>query len=224
MSYPVSYYTNLLTGEYAQSAKLQAFLSSLIQKLDDVSTCADSMVMDFDVDCAVGKQLDILGQIVGAKRVLPFQPSYGLSPNLEDEDYRILIKATIGSNHWDGLYGSLNTLWQFLFPSGLIVIQDNQNMTMDIFLTGNFSPIVIEMIKHGLIVPRPEGVLVNYYLGEAPLFGFDYDNQYVSGHDIGVWYSPDYAYSSTSAEIIDKDTGGTILDTDTGAAIIDTKE
>ena len=187
MSYPVSYYLNLLTGQYAQSVKLQAFLSVFLEKMNDISECSDSMANTFDLDLAVDKQLDIIGEIIGVSRVLNFQPSNSMSPILNDDDYRILLKATIGTNHWDGKFTSLNGLWQNLFPSGYIIIQDNQDMTINIFLVGNFNLIMIDMITHGLIIPRPQGVLINYMLGQVPFFGFDSENDYISGFDVGHW-------------------------------------
>jgi hypothetical protein len=67
---PISYYVSLITSEYQNSAKLIAFLTAALQKLDDVSTCADGLVDDFDLDNAVGVQLDTLGVIIGQSRVL----------------------------------------------------------------------------------------------------------------------------------------------------------
>lgn len=183
----ISYYTKLLTSEYANQPKLQQWLQVLLQPFVDAGACADTLYQAFDISNAVGAQLDMLGQIVGISRTLPFQPANGFSAVLTDSDYKTLLLATIGANFWNGLADSLQPLWQTLFPGGSIVIQDNQNMTLDVFLAGSFSSIVIDMITNGLIIPRPEGVLVNYHLGSLPLFGFDYENSYIAGFDVGKW-------------------------------------
>lgn len=192
MSHPISYYLALLVGQYQGSPKLLAMLAAFIQKLDDISTLADSIDAAFDLDLAVGLQLDILGQIIGVARTLPFQPNYGASPILTDTNYRILLKATVGKNHWDGQQDSLYPLWHVLFPDAILAIHDNHWMDMDVFVGfPNASAIFVDLIEHGYIVPRPEGVLQRIYLGPPfPLFGFDYDDPYVSGFDRGYWWSP----------------------------------
>lgn len=188
MADTITPYLDLVTPEYQDSPNFLSFLQIFLQKLDDAYNCAQAIEAAFDLDNAVGTQLDMLGQIAGATRLLPFQPSNGANPMLGDDDYRVLIKATIGRNMWDGRIDTLYPLWKNLYPNGSISIQDNQNMTMTVYLTGNFSSIQIDMITNGLIIPRPEGVLINYALGTYPLFGFDQDNSYISGFDKGNWY------------------------------------
>jgi hypothetical protein len=111
---------------------------------------------------------------------------------LGDSDYRILLMAKVIQNQFNGLFqGSGSTLWQswqLLFPGGHIYITDNQNMTADVFIAGSFTPLQIQMIQNGLIVPRPEGVEFTYEFGTLPLFGFDDLNPtFVAGFDTGHW-------------------------------------
>jgi hypothetical protein len=208
------FYLQLLTSQYQDSPKLKAALELMVTRLDEVDSCMDLMDYSFDLDYAVGVQLDILGEVVGIKRILPFQPTYGLSPILVDEDYRILLKATIGKNHWDGIQGTLSDLWAVLFPDAILATHDNNiygRMDMDIFINfPNRSSIFIDLALRGYIVPTPECVKVKYYLGPPfPLFGCDFDDPYVSGAgivydheegkdhtmipDIGGWvWSPGY--------------------------------
>ena len=185
----IDYYLNLLTSEYQppSSPKLNAFLQVLLQKFDDISLCAVSMDTAFDVDLAVGVQLDMIGAIVGANRTVPFQPTGSISPVLDDNTYRIYIKAVAAANQWDGTIDSLQGIWEILFPGLTITIGDNQNMTVTIFLTGTYTSIVQQLITNGLIVPRPEGVLYNYVFGELPAFGLDLDNTLIAGLDTGYF-------------------------------------
>jgi hypothetical protein len=145
------------------------------------------MDLVFDLDVAIGAQLDALGDIAGIGRTVNFQPSGGVSPTLDDDTYRLLIKAKIAQNQWDGTITSLYLVWQALFPGGVIVIEDNQNMTADIVLTGTFSTIAQELISNGYIVPRPEGVLYTYIFSELPIFGFDSAPGFIAGFDVGHW-------------------------------------
>ena len=182
---PTGYYAGLLTHQYRLSPKLNALLYLLLKKFDNVSQCLVSMDVAFDLDAAVGNQLDMLGAIVQAPRTVPFQPSNGVSPILDDATYRILIKATIGKNQWNGTIDGLYPIWQSLFPGGKIVVADNQNMTATILMSGSFTSITKDLITNGMIVPRPQGVLYTYSFATEPVFGADLSNAYVAGADLG---------------------------------------
>lgn len=181
----LEYYLNLVTSEYRNSPKFLAFLTMLLRKLNDVTECLVSMDMAFDVDNAVGPQLDMVGSIVGANRTVGFQPSDSVSPTLNDATYRIYIKAVAAANSWDGTIDGLQAIWKTLFPLGTITIGDNQDMTVSIFITGTFTSIMKDLIEHGYIVPRPEGVLYNYIFSQLPAFGLDLDDAFVAGLDLG---------------------------------------
>lgn len=178
-------YVALITSQYKNSTKFLSWLKIVLQVVCDVRACINSMVPAFDVDLAIGNQLDTLGQIVGVGRIVNFQPSNGVSPVLDDPTYRILLKATIAQNQWNGQIGSLYAIWNNLFPGGIILFQDNQNMTATITLAGAFSSIIQDLIIQGLIVPRPETVLYQYFFTTLPVFGFDLDNAFVAGFDNG---------------------------------------
>ena len=185
MSLLLQDYLDLATSQYQNSPKFLAWLSVPLQILQDITDCADEMYQAFDIDTAEGAQLDILGVIIGASRTVDFQPSNSVSPVLDDDTYRVLLKATIARNQWDGNIDTLAPVWREIFPGGSIVIQDSQLMSMNVSMTGSFSSIIVDLINNGYIVPRPEGVLVNYGFGDLPYFGFDRDDSYISGLDDG---------------------------------------
>ena len=199
---PIGYYTGLVTHEYVNSPKFNKLLYMLLKKFDDVSQCLVQMDMMLNLSLATGSTLDGLGATPGANRILPFQPSFGVSPVLDDTTYRTYIQAKIAQNQWDGTITSLYRIWKSLFPTVSIIIADNQNMSATLFIGGLPSSIIIDMIagyavngatsgvvQNGLIVPRPEGVQYNFELGSLPAFGFDLDNAYVAGFDVGKWSS-----------------------------------
>lgn len=186
---PLGYYLGLVTHEWVLSPRFMALLRLFLQKLDDVSQCLVQMDTAFDLDSAVGVQLDMLGAVAGASRTVGFQPSGGVSPVLDDTTYRLYIKAKIAQNQWDGTITSLYPIWAQLFPGGQIVIEDQQNMSVDVILTGTFTSIIQDLINNGYIVPRPEGVEYNYLFGTLPYFGFDDNNSYIAGFDTGHWAS-----------------------------------
>jgi hypothetical protein len=183
----LAYYLSLPTSEYQNKPKFKAFLQCLVTPLNDAINLAVNLPSFFDIDTAIGAQLDLVGELVGQQRTINFTPTDSSSPVLGDNDYRVLLKATIIKNNWDGTIPSLYASWQSLFPGGLIVIIDNQDMTMDLTISGNFSSVVHDLIINGYIVPRPAGVLINYSLGTLPVFGFDRETNYVAGFDVGSW-------------------------------------
>lgn len=186
---PLGYYQNLVTHQYLlpSSPKLTKFLQMMLKKFDDVSQVLVRLDTSLDLDLAVGAQLDMLGAVVAANRTVGFQPRAGVSPILDDTTYRLYIKAKIAQNQWDGTLPSLYPIWASLFPSGSIIIIDNQNMTADITLKGAFTSIIQDLITNGYIVPRPEGVEYTYLFGTLPFFGFGSSPGFIAGFGEGHW-------------------------------------
>lgn len=188
MSKPIEYYMNLVTSQYRDSPNFLAWLKDNLQKFDDETNIIDQMTAFFDIDSAVGEQLDILGQIIGQVRQVNFQPTDGSSPILDDTNYRVLLKAKIVKNQWKGQIEGLSAVWKVLFPDGDIIITDNQDMTMNVIIAGNTSLTTRDLVRNGYIVPKPESVGINYFFSEVPIFAYDIeDNGFFGGYDIGNW-------------------------------------
>jgi hypothetical protein len=200
MMLPYGYYLNLLTSEYKLATQLNSWMSLVLGVYQDAAFLFSSFVTAFDITYAVGDQLDVLGVLVGVSRTVSFQPSDSVSATLDDDTYRIVLLAKNAQNHWDGKMSSMYSIWKTLFPGGNIVIHDNQNMTATIFLTGSFSSIILDLvagfalngatsgtIKNGYIIPKPETVQYDFEFGTLPAFGFDHNDDYISGFDYGHW-------------------------------------
>lgn len=137
-----------------------------------------------------GDVLDIIGQIVGQPRRMTFTPTGSPTPSpvLDDEVYTKLLRAKIKRNHWDGKLTSIRGIWKDIYPGGDIQITDSQDMTMDVIVAGDLSQMELDLISNDLIIPRPEGVLLEYVVGTGPFFGFDINNVYISGFSAGKWF------------------------------------
>ena len=153
-------YLDLIVPEH-RKPKLLQWLSCLLEKIEDIEKCAESIDICFDLDIAQGKQLDILGELVGRQRELTFQPEENMSSVLEDNIYRTVIRAKIGINHWNGTIPSIYILWQNLFPDYKLHIKDNQDMSMNVTVVGDLTSLEKNLVHYGYIVPRPEGVKQN---------------------------------------------------------------
>ena len=218
MTVQLSQYTSLITSEHQSAPRFMAMVSLLAQWAVDRQNMLASIPGLYDIDDAVGSQLDAVGLWVGASRNLsvpltdvyfsfdetglgfdegtwlgPFDPTTGLTA-LPDAQYRILLYATIAANNWDGkipcAYSECNTIFEPLGYS--ILIQDNQNMTMDIVLVGHTpDAVTLALFLGGYLNLIPAGVGIGYHfvpsLPGVPVFGFDAENSSISGFDVGAW-------------------------------------
>jgi hypothetical protein len=208
-----SYYTGLITSEH-QKTKFIAMLAAYLAKLD-MAELLESFDSEFDIETAIGAQLDILGELIGQGRMVNFEPSDGSGAKLSDYNYRFLLKGKIIRNMWNGTMESLIELLDFMFPSTTetrvyyntaclgvsqkktytkkiynfeIAVVDNQDMTMSIYFKGNIPSLYKELVENGYIIPKPQGVGINYTFINHIIFGYDYNSETVSGYDRGYWY------------------------------------
>ena len=179
-------YLDLITSQHRDKPKYIAMLSALFKHTDEMFDTAIYFDDEFSVDTAQGVQENIIGDIVGAKRTLNYDPEQGQYPVLDDGAYRSLIRASIAKNQWKGNIEDLKAVWMNIFGSG-IVVQDNQDMTIDVVVVGQFENIVKEMIKQNLIVPKVQGVRINYGFSDGPVFGYDMDTETIKGYDLADW-------------------------------------
>ena len=120
-------YTELIAGAHFDKPKYQQFIYELTEPLNEARKRLAVFYKHFDVDTAVGVQLDAVGVRVGISRRLPmklvgvyfalddvdgvgfdkgvwkgqFDPSDGMV-TLDDETYRAVIKTKILANKFDG--------------------------------------------------------------------------------------------------------------------------
>lgn len=182
---PLGYYLKLFTSQYQLSPKLMQYAQLAFQPIDDLTNLLVFIGNDYDLDFAIGHQLDVCGQLIGQSRTVGFQPRNGISPVLDDATYRLLLYARRAQNSWDGKINSLYGIWRTLFPTGKLIINDNQNMSATVIVSGTFTTLIQDLVLNGYIVPRPEGVLYTYAFGTLPIFGTDLDTEFIAGVDKG---------------------------------------
>jgi hypothetical protein len=171
-------YLNLITSQHRTKPKFNDWLYTALSTVYDGISATESINDAFDIDRAKGSQLDVIGEILGRSRYLPFQPGNGFSPTLSDDNYRIALKAKVIQNGWDGTIPSIYSIWYSLFSDLTMNIVDNQNMTMSVLIDSNtqMDTVITEMIAAGYIVPKPAGVgLVIIEVTKV------FENQYIVG-------------------------------------------
>lgn len=221
MAGDVTKYTDLITSEHADKEKFAETVAVFCQPFADISAVLASMAGLFDLDVAVGDQLDVIGLWVGVGRLLevplenvyfsfdtaglgfdegtwqgPFDPTTGLE-SLPDDSYRTLIRAKIAQNHWDGSIPSAYAFLAPVFPDHTILIQDNQNMSMLIGIVGSapLDAVSYALLTGGYLSVKPAGVRIAGYATPSveggSLFGFDVNNSSIGGFDSGTWATID---------------------------------
>jgi hypothetical protein len=167
-----SYYSNLLIMQYHNKPKAKATIEATVGLLPD--DLIMEVINGFDIETAVGKQLDILGEYVGVDRYYLVDNQAEL---LDDEDYRILIKLKAISNTSDLSHKSLEeSLYNFFGNS--VRMDSAGNMEMTYFVPKNKTPIIQAAIQKE-VLPRPMGVRCSYIIEyDKRFFGFcTYQNQ-----------------------------------------------
>lgn len=207
-------YLSLITTEHSDKPKFVDTVSSSINVAVYLQNLLSLFPEKFDVDTAIGYQLDTVGEWVGRSRRIaspisgvyfswdvegvgweqgvwkgPFDPDSGIV-DLPDDSYRLLLKAKIAANNWDGTIPGAYSVWEKVFTGSYIVIQDNQNMTMIVGISGSpLSLLEQELLAGGYIPLKPEGVNVTYNIvpEKGKLFGWDLENDVFAGWDEGLW-------------------------------------
>lgn len=215
MSADISPYLGLVASEHQDQPNYNAFISVFLQGMADAAAIAASLTETFDLDTAVGVQLDRVGQWIGQTRILripitgaffswdidtigwdqgiwfvPGDESDSIVA-LPDEQFRALLKATALANRWDGSVSMAEECWGILFagtPFQVLII-DNMDMSMDLYLFGGVvDPVTQALFEGGYLNLKPVGVRVNYHTIGGPVFGLDMENDAIKGFDEGDWF------------------------------------
>lgn len=208
-------YLNLVTSAFRQKPKFTAMISADVGIQVQVQSLLAAMIPLFDVDTAVGQQLDVIGQWVGITRdvAIPIEDVYfswdaaytlgweygswqpSLAPAsvtvLPDDAYRTLIRAKIAANAWDGTTTGAYRIWDAVFPTTTILIQDNQDMSYALAVVGGIiDSLTLALITGGYIPLKPEAVRVSAYyvsVDSGPVFGWDVESALLGGWDEASW-------------------------------------
>jgi len=184
-------YLNLVTSEHRNRFRFISLLSLILSNIDNITILFEIFDTYFDLDIAAGAVQDIIGDIVGVKRTVNFQPSDGSSPILDDNTFRLIIKAKIARNQWDGTMQQIPILWSNLFPQNDLIVIDNQDMSLSALVYGFSVGIQQDLVKGGYIIPKPQGVKINYAFPRNSVFSYGFNNELFKGYGEGYWVEYD---------------------------------
>lgn len=143
-------YLELITAQHNQMPRFMRVILTSLQPIADALVAARRLPTLFDIDTAPGQQLDFLGQWIGLSRRIAVKDVEFFSWDtldlgwddgawsslysddhtivvLDDDHYRLVLKARVASNHWDGTRQGAYDAWALYFaPMGYqILINDN---------------------------------------------------------------------------------------------------
>ncbi|MFG1259142.1 DUF2612 domain-containing protein [Xanthobacter flavus] len=210
-------YLDLITSEHRGKPKFTATVSASVSPAAEQQAVLDGLSEAFDLDTAIGVQLDAVGAWVGISREIqiplvnvwfsfgiegrgwgqgiwkgPYDPETGVY-SLDDDTYRKLIRLKILVNNWDGLTGSAaQAIETFYAADGSFpFLIDNQNMSMTVCISGDRPAAVMFAIFAGRYVEfKPASVKVFNVVPSVPgtpVFGFGVDNERIGGWGSGSW-------------------------------------
>lgn len=178
-------YLSLIPPQNAAQPHFIATVSAALQAWLDTQSTLVGMLPGFDLDTAVGAQLDVVGEWVGGSRRLAtpitgvyfafddtiktgFDSGVWLGPGnsasalslLDDETYRLILRLKIAANNWDGTLGGAQGIMNALSSANAYVfLQDNFDMSMTVGLSGVIpSALFVEILKQANSWLRPAAV------------------------------------------------------------------
>ena len=215
---PTNEYTDLITGYHVGKDRYTAWVFTLTEPLRIARERLAALREDFDVDTAIGAQLDAVGVRVGVSRTLPmtltdvyfalddvdgigldlgvwkgqYDPVDGTT-TLGDETYRAVIKAKIAQNHWDGTRGSLpdflgEVLGQFGQPAKVLDLEDLDTMHVVLHLTKDTTPPIVWELFSRRIIDVTAAGVSLDVVDNLPWFALDYETASLGGFDHGNWF------------------------------------
>ncbi|HHG0593975.1 TPA: DUF2612 domain-containing protein [Klebsiella pneumoniae] len=218
----MSKYTDRITNYHAGKPKFFAHIDLSTRPLIDVSAAMTGMIQDFEIDTAIGQQLDILGEWIGRKRRVrapisgvyfswdteklgwdqgvwqgPFDPDDGFL-DLSDEVYRLVLKVKIAINNWNGQNDTLpEILDNALTGSGIrMAIVDNQDMSISIWILPDPTVVISEIDRMILDSAVNKGPFIALPPGYVPS---RYDLNPIDQVNAELWWAIQNGYMTVKA-------------------------
>lgn len=213
-------YLNRVPSQHRDRPKFRATLETSLAPFVQLGQIMESVPSLYDVDTAVGAQLDVVGEWVGISRRIDavlegvyfeldgtadvgfdtgiwrgdYDPLTGIV-SLDDDTYRTLIQLKIAANSWDGTADEAYKAWNSVFLKNNVVIQDFQDMTITIGVMGALLTSAQKALFSKQISPfKPAGVQISTYFVtsevDTPFFALDIQSDQLGGFDESAWAEP----------------------------------
>ena len=193
----LSEYLGLITSWHSDKPRFVNTVAALIQPLVDAQDMLRKLTADFDLDTAIGVQLDMVGQWIGRTRYVK-QPIHGVFFSfdlpedrvgfdqgvwqgkydvtdgisaLDDETYRTVLKLQAIANSWDGTLETIADAFDAVFPG--VAINDRGDvpgglMKMQVIVPALWlSSLMLAVLEQDFML-KPSGVWVDFIETTVP--------------------------------------------------------
>ncbi len=188
MTKTVDDYLKYVTMWHKRNApKFMAVLEKSLQPIVDNLNFIENIPSYFDLDTAIGVQLDVVGQWINLPRKFnvpipdpwftwgdskhgwgaglwyqPFDYEY-LATFLDDDTYRSILRSRIKANQWDDTVYEIRTILDSFFPYAdaeiELIVDDKQTMEFAVAMTNWIpSPLLLEIFRGDYLPLNPAGV------------------------------------------------------------------
>ena len=215
-------YTSLITSEHQSAARFNLTVAATLQPFVDLLNLMAIFPDCYDLDDATGAQLDAVGLWIGVTRSVAVSVDQFFSfdtkgvgfdqgswfvvgdvtatiTTLDDGDYRILLRAKIGCNSWNGsVPAAAAILTSLVSNQGGVVSVVEGTMSLAWTISGNISAVTQALLWGGYVPLKPLGVSVSYAftppgVGVAVWGAFKWGDGSVWGSNAtGVWGASNY--------------------------------
>lgn len=150
----IQFYQDLLIIQYIGVQQNRDMIEILVKQfiMDQLPLAVMSA---YDIDTAVGVQLDVIGKYVGVTRT-----GFGFSTTitLDDDNFRILIRIAIIQNSFGSSLSDIQELLFQFFPDEILVF-DYANMHMSYLISSTLGDQdLIQLFVNEGHLPKPMGV------------------------------------------------------------------
>lgn len=183
-------YSTLVTSEYKNSPNFLQTVQLTANGIGDITSAIQSLPALFDLDAAIGSQLDVDGQWIGFARTvggvvlvqffgfaddataLTFgelgSPAVGgrfyelgedtsTTATLADPEYRLLLRAKILQNDWDGSVAEFESAIADVIAMPTTIIDPGTNVVL-IMPSAAVDPVLSQLLTGFDLIPRAAGV------------------------------------------------------------------
>lgn len=188
---PSNKYTEKIAGAMTHKPNFEWFVFQITESFRENKELLESLYHSFDLDSAVGSQLDAVGVRVGTSRTIippiegveffsldvrhagldeanwyrPYVDNNTLIKTLDDDNFRFLIRCKVRTNSQNGSREGLEELINMIkdyYDVDMSVV-DNQDMSVKFIVNEENVPIVIKhLLTGGYLNIKPAGVRVKW--------------------------------------------------------------
>jgi hypothetical protein len=207
----------LITSWHATREKFVKVIETNVDPYVKLREKLYALIRDYDLDFAIGAQLDTVGEWIGRNRHIPvplpdpwfsfdiskkgfdrgiwYQP-YSMGnfiQDLDDEVFRQVLYCKIAFNQWDGTVEPAQTAVRQFFRDHLLFawLEDRHDMSSAYCFVGTWVNLIfLVLLDLEFLAVGAAGIKTYIQIASVentPLFGFDSDNTNVHGFDNGCW-------------------------------------